>query len=176
MAGSLAVNVVSPHEAARLAVQGFARLPAGAAGAGAAAAKTFLFPGNPFHRQLQPPHLALGVGKAGTAYWVEAAAKTVAYTARGFRFYYVDERTPEGGATNLAVDGAAHAAEFWRLSHEVEGQGPWDWTFVKGVGYVPFAAPVEREVVAGELPFALPEGGMSLTELMKKLAEGGHQL
>lgn len=171
MMESLAVNVGSPHEAARLAIEGFARLPAGAA-------KAFLFTGNPYHRQLQPANLALGIGKTATAYWLETAAKTAAYRAQGFKFYYVDERTPEGEATNMAIDGEAHAIEFWRLSHEIEEQSHWDWTFVKGApgGYVPFASQVERTVKQVEVPFALPQGGLSLTELVKIMTEGGMQL
>lgn len=171
MMESLAVNIASPHEAARLAVKGFAKLPA-------SAAKTFMFTGNPYHRELQPTNLALGIGKSGTAYWLETAAKTPDYTSQGFKFYYVDERTPDGRATDLAIDGEAHAVEFWRLSHEIREQSHWDWTFVKGTpgGYVPFEAQVERELKQLELPFEFPEGGITLTELIKKLTERGLDL
>lgn len=165
---ALAVNTASPHEAARLAVKGFTSLPEGTA-------KTFLFTGNPYHQQLNTTSILLGIGKTATAYWVEAAAKTPGYQRQGFRFYYVDERTPEGGATNLDIDGEAHAVEFWRLSHEIKEQSHWDWTFVKGTpgGYVPFEAQVARKIKAMELPFELPEGGISIEEFIKRLTEHG---
>lgn len=165
---SMAVNIASPYEAARLAIKGFASLPA-------SAAKTFLFTGNPYHRQLQPTNVALGIGKTGTAYWIETAAKTTEYQKQGFKFYYVDERTPEGNATNMDIDGEAHAVEFWRLSHEIPEQSHWNWTFIKNSpgGYVPFEAQVERELKRLDVPLELPEGGMTLTELVKTLNEGG---
>lgn len=168
MVESVAVNTVSPYEAARLAIKGFASLPS-------TAAKTFLFTGNPYHRQLQTANIALGIGKTATAYFIEASAKSVEYQRQGFKFYYVDERTPEGNATNMDIDGGAHADEFWRLSHEIREQSHWDWTFVKGTegGYVPFEAQVEREVKKVELPIELPEGGITLTELVKMMTEQG---
>lgn len=161
---ALAVNTVSPHEAARLAIKGFASLPADAS-------KTFIFTGNPYHRELMTTNLVLGVGKSGSAYWVEAAAKTPAYLKQGFKFYYVDERTPEGEASGLSIDGEAHAVEFWRLSHEIKEQSHWDWTFVKGTpdGYVHFDAQVERKIKTVDMPFELPEGGLAYEELYKKL-------
>lgn len=168
MMESLAVNIGSAHEAARLAIKGFAKLPE-------SAAKTFLFTGNPYHRQLMSANIALGTGKTGTAYWLEAAAKTTEYLSQGFRFYYVDERTPEGNATNLSIDGEAHAVGFWRLSHEIKEQSHWDWTFVKGTpgGYVAFDAQVERKIKMFEVPFELPEGGFSFEELVRRLSEHG---
>lgn len=54
------------------------------------------------------------------------------------RFYYTDERKPDGSVAGSAIDGAAHAELYVKLSEE-KNQGPWDQTFVKGVGYVDFS-------------------------------------
>jgi hypothetical protein len=52
------------------------------------------------------------------------------------RFYYVDERKPNG-APKYRVDGDAHADLYWALSQGKE-QEPWMQTFVKGEGYKKF--------------------------------------
>jgi hypothetical protein len=54
------------------------------------------------------------------------------------RFYYADERKADGSAA-FAIDGEAHANIFTQLA-EGTNQGPWEQTFVKGVGYKNFAA------------------------------------
>lgn len=56
---------------------------------------------------------------------------------KDYRSYYVDERGADGESVMLAIDGEAHALEFWRLAHRVVGQGHWAWTFVKGGGMWP---------------------------------------
>lgn len=164
----MAVNIVSAHEAARLAIKGFSQLPE-------TAAKTFLFTGNPYHTQLITTNLGLGIGKTGTAYWIEGAAKTPEYLEQGFKFYYVDERTVDGHATNMDIDGPGHAVEFWRLSHEIKEQTHWDWTFVKGTpgGYVKFEGQVERELKPLDLPVEVPEGGIPVDELLKLFRANG---
>ena len=54
------------------------------------------------------------------------------------RFYYADERTPDGAPVYSAIDGEAHAKMYWQLAIGDE-QGPWQATFVKGVGYRDFS-------------------------------------
>lgn len=54
------------------------------------------------------------------------------------RFYYADERKPDGNAVYNAIDGEAHAMHYVELA-EGKTQGPWQQTFVKGVGYKSFA-------------------------------------
>lgn len=49
-------------------------------------------------------------------------------------FYYVDERTESGQPVMGKIDGEAHGEFVWSLAQQKE-QGPWDATFVKGVGY-----------------------------------------
>lgn len=53
------------------------------------------------------------------------------------RFYYADERKPDGSPAYFDIDGAAHAKHYVDLS-EGASQGPWQQTFVKGVGYKQF--------------------------------------
>jgi hypothetical protein len=52
------------------------------------------------------------------------------------RFYYVDERKPDG-SPKYRVDGEAHADLFWELAQK-EVHGPWLQTFVKDIGYQDF--------------------------------------
>lgn len=53
------------------------------------------------------------------------------------RFYYSDERKADGAAASSAIDGEAHAELYLQLA-EGKSQGPWQQTFVKGVGYKKF--------------------------------------
>jgi hypothetical protein len=52
------------------------------------------------------------------------------------RFYYADERKPDGGPI-YRVNGDAHGEMYWELSQGKE-QGPWMQSFVKGIGYKAF--------------------------------------
>jgi hypothetical protein len=56
-------------------------------------------------------------------------------------FYYADERTEDGNAVGGSISGEAAAEEYPRIA-EIEGQGPWMYTFVKGGGYRDFAKKV----------------------------------
>ena len=53
-----------------------------------------------------------------------------------YRFYYVDERQPDGGPT-IPVNGQAAVEVYVELAEKRE-QGPWDYTFIHGKGYVEF--------------------------------------
>ena len=55
------------------------------------------------------------------------------------RFYYGDERKADGAAAFRDIDGEAHGKIYLELA-EGEEQGPWQQTFVKGVGYKHFPA------------------------------------
>ncbi len=55
----------------------------------------------------------------------------------GASFYYVDERTEKGQPIMGKIDGPAHGDFCWELAQRKD-QGPWDATFVKGVGYKDF--------------------------------------
>ncbi len=58
-------------------------------------------------------------------------------------FYYVDERTENGQSVMSAIDGRAHGEFCFELARS-EGQGPWDATFVKGIGYRDFESVTTR--------------------------------
>ena len=52
------------------------------------------------------------------------------------RFYFADERQVDGGPT-IPVDGPAAAEAYVELAEDPK-QRPWQYTFVKGKGYVDF--------------------------------------
>lgn len=168
----LAVSVVSAYTAARLAVKGWSTLPA-------STPKTYLYTGNMQTTLMLPASHALGMGKNAAAYFIETAASAYQKAGRAdYRFYYVDERTPGGGSVLADVDGGAHALEFWKLVHKVEGQSHWCWTFFKGDvargedgTYFRARGTVDREYEAGGVP-GLPEGGMSYRELLEGIKTG----
>jgi hypothetical protein len=53
------------------------------------------------------------------------------------RFFYGDERTPEGGPMSPPIGAEAHSEFYLKLATE-ETDVPWDATFVAGKGYVDF--------------------------------------
>jgi hypothetical protein len=58
-------------------------------------------------------------------------------TAGLIRFYYADERKADGSSIAREISGEAHAALYVSLAGDLT-QGPWQQTFVKGVGYKQF--------------------------------------
>ncbi|ROW05820.1 hypothetical protein VMCG_05130 [Cytospora schulzeri] len=167
----LAVSVVSAYTAARLAVKGWSTLPA-------TASKVYLYTGNMQTTLLLPGAHPLGMGKNAAAYFIEVAASAYQKAGKDYRFYYVDERTPEGGSVLADIDGGAHALEFWKLAHKVEGQSHWCWTFFKGDvakgeegTYFRARGAVDREYEAGGVP-GLPEGGMAYRDLLESMKAG----
>ncbi|KAM0283250.1 hypothetical protein ACHAQH_002544 [Verticillium albo-atrum] len=80
------------------------------------------------------PLLDLGVGKSATAHIIQSAA--AAYADQESKFYYADERKADGSA-KFNVSGEAHAKLYVELA-ESASQGPWQQTFVDGVGYKQF--------------------------------------
>ncbi|KIM93812.1 hypothetical protein OIDMADRAFT_136870 [Oidiodendron maius Zn] len=126
-AASININTVSVYAALQASIAAFSKLPA-------STSRTFFYTGNALNRVVIPSYLDLGVGKTATAYIIEAS--TIAYKDKGFKFYYIDERKPDG-RTVYPTDGPGHAAEFIRLA-EASEQGPWDHTFVKGEGFKKF--------------------------------------
>ncbi|KAL8278900.1 hypothetical protein RQP46_008771 [Phenoliferia psychrophenolica] len=128
-ASHLAVNVTSPFAAAQEALSGLETLTSGGRDL------TFLYTGNALNRMIIPSLLAGGAGKSATAHWIQIGAQL--YKDKGAKFYYVDERTADGGVAGSNLDGPAHAEEFLRLVEGMVQEEPLD-TFVKGKGYVKF--------------------------------------
>ncbi|KAK1751480.1 hypothetical protein QBC47DRAFT_391893 [Echria macrotheca] len=125
---ALNVNTTSAFVAAQQAVLGFEQLPA-------SASKTFIFTGNALNTMTLAPLMLAGMGKSATAHMIQSAA--AAYADKGYKFYYADERKADGRPAYMDIDGAAHGDEYVRLAEE-NSQGPWHYTFVKGVGYKQF--------------------------------------
>ncbi|ATZ55418.1 hypothetical protein BCIN_12g00160 [Botrytis cinerea B05.10] len=124
----LNVVITSAYAAAHEAVEGFKTLPE-------ATNKTFIYTGNILNRQVVPPFLAFGIGKSGAAHLIQGASE--AYKKDGYRFYWADERTTEGGHVGNAIDGEAHGEFYYELATS-EDPLTWDATFVAGKGYVDF--------------------------------------
>ncbi|KAJ4369762.1 Short chain dehydrogenase/reductase dmxR12 [Neocucurbitaria cava] len=66
---------------------------------------------------------------------LESAA--AAFAHKGYKFYYADERLPDGKLGGRGISGQAHG-EFYLHLAQGETQGPWLQTFVKGKGYIEF--------------------------------------
>ncbi|APA08969.1 hypothetical protein SS1G_02820 [Sclerotinia sclerotiorum 1980 UF-70] len=125
----LAINTVSAYAAAQAAVEGFKKLPR-------TIKKTFIYTGNNGNTFIFPQFLLLGIGKSSAWYLIQTMVATPGFAAEGYRFYFADERTPEGKAMHH-TSGPGHAEFFLQLA-EQEGQGESLATFVRGKGYVGF--------------------------------------
>ncbi|KAF2149519.1 NAD(P)-binding protein [Myriangium duriaei CBS 260.36] len=126
----LTVNTVSVYAAAAEAVKGFKKLPD-------TLPKVFTVTGNMLNEAPlgDGSFVTLGAGKSATAHILATA--TVGYKSAGYRFYYVDQRTVEGGPVLNGVDGEGHAQMFESLIDGKEDL-PWQVTFVSGTGYKKF--------------------------------------
>ncbi|CAH0043712.1 unnamed protein product [Clonostachys solani] len=126
----LNVNTVSPYVAAQQAVLGWETLPADTK-------KSFIYTGNILNISILPVPfvLTLGTGKAASAFWLGLSDAT--YAAKGFRFFYADERNEDGTPVGNNIDGPAHGKFYAQLAGH-EQDIPWHATFVKGKGYVEF--------------------------------------
>ncbi|KAJ6134570.1 hypothetical protein N7523_000892 [Penicillium sp. IBT 18751x] len=122
------VNIVSAYVAAQFAVKSFAQLPP-------ESPRTFIYTGNKLPLMVVQPLLLQGVGKAGAAHLIHYLAEE--YKDKGYKFYFADERKPDGEPVYSAIDGSAHAQFYIQLAED-NMQEPWFATFVKGQGYVPF--------------------------------------
>ncbi|KAI1354911.1 hypothetical protein F5Y01DRAFT_271623 [Xylaria sp. FL0043] len=128
------VNSVSAAVAAHEAVKGFLELESqGKLGSGGA---TYLFNGNALNDKPLPGFFSLGIGKSASAYTVAYLART-AYNDKPFSFYYVDERASDGRPMYSGINSDAHADVFLQLAQDPK-QGPWQYTFTKGIGYGSF--------------------------------------
>lgn len=91
-----------------------------------------LHTGNMLNRASKPDVVVFGMCKSAAAHMIWGLS--VAYEPQGFKFYFVDERQAEGGPT-IPVSGES-AAEMYVQLAEYQNQGPWNFTFVRGRGYV----------------------------------------
>jgi hypothetical protein len=123
----LNINTVTPYAAAQEAAKRFAQLPSDVQ-------KTFIFTGNKANTVVTPAVMTFGIRKSASWYMIQSLV--AAFKDSGFRFYYVDERTPEGKGMRY-ISGAAHAEMFEDLVDK-KVQAPPLATFVRGKGYTAF--------------------------------------
>ncbi|KAK7921022.1 short-chain dehydrogenase [Apiospora marii] len=126
----MAVSAKSTYAAAREAIKGFRKTGPGS---------TFIMTGNKPNTGALPGVLCFGMGRFGCgAYDPERQCFIQEHGLQKptgwLRFYYVDQRQPDGGPT-IPVDGAAHARLYLDLVNDPEPR-QWDYTFVDGQGYV----------------------------------------
>ncbi|EED15807.1 short-chain dehydrogenase, putative [Talaromyces stipitatus ATCC 10500] len=124
----LHVNTTSAFVAAQHAALSFERLPDHRS-------KTFIYTGNILNETTIASLLDGGVGKSATAHIIRSAA--AAYSNKGFKFYYADERKADGTPVYSKISGEAHGKFYVELA-EHKSQGPWQQTFVEDVGYKHF--------------------------------------
>ncbi|KAF3935190.1 hypothetical protein ABW20_dc0109829 [Dactylellina cionopaga] len=126
----LAINTTSVYAALKEAVTSFQALPD-------SITKVFFYTGNKLATPgfVLPSLFTLGVGKTATSHLVEVAS--VAYKDAGYKFYFIDERTEDGGP-QYKVSGEGHADFAVSLLEGRGGEVPWYATFVKGKGYTKF--------------------------------------
>ncbi|KAI0121068.1 hypothetical protein BJ170DRAFT_600077 [Xylariales sp. AK1849] len=130
VASDLNVNTITPYVVAQQAVRRWETLPKDIK-------KTFIFTGNNMNVVVVPMPMMLGggMGKAATAFWLGVADLTSA--AKGYRFFYADERHGDGRSKGAEVSGPAHGEFYAQLANH-EKDVPWHATFVKDKGYVQF--------------------------------------
>ena len=102
----------------------------------------FIYTGNGFPTSIVPEQPGLGGGKAASAYLIESAAYAL---GKSSHWYFADERLPDGSPVMMDLSGEAHADAYWDLAMGKE-QRPWNYTFVKGKGYVKFGDVVDHKV------------------------------
>ncbi|KAF2137747.1 uncharacterized protein K452DRAFT_278106 [Aplosporella prunicola CBS 121167] len=124
----IAINTTSAYAAAAEAVAEFAHLPP-------ELPKSFIYTANGLGSMPQPQLISLGLGKTAMAHVIENAV--IAYRGKGWTFYYCDERLEDGNFAAGAINGPAHAEQYWELSQDRQ-QGEWRYTFVAGLGYKRF--------------------------------------
>ncbi|PQE31464.1 Short-chain dehydrogenase reductase SDR protein [Rutstroemia sp. NJR-2017a WRK4] len=122
------VILVSGFAAIQESIAGFRTLPENTL-------KTFIYTGNILNRTIYPTLITFGAAKTAVAHMIEGASGV--YAKEGFRFYWADERAPNGAAAGRGIDGKAHADFYHELASSEETK-TWDATFVKGKGYVDF--------------------------------------
>ncbi|KAI6080762.1 NAD(P)-binding protein [Hypoxylon rubiginosum] len=130
---NLNINTVSVYAATREAIKGFDKL--GANGLGPTGG-TFIFTGNLLNIGALGGHMAFGMGKSAGAHMIQHLA-LVEFSDRPYKFYYADERHEDGVYMTTDLNGDAHAEAYLELAKDPK-QRSWDYTFVRGKGYVEF--------------------------------------
>jgi len=128
------INTVSAYVAAQEAVKGWEAL------GNEGGKKTFIYTGNLLNQKVMPVpvFLTLGVGKSASAHWIGLADGVFGQEKeKAWRFFYADQRQPDGSPMLKGVSGPAHGELYAQLVQQ-EKDVPWLVTFVEGKGYVKF--------------------------------------
>ncbi|KAJ9612159.1 hypothetical protein H2200_003756 [Cladophialophora chaetospira] len=118
------IGLDSAYIAAQEALRVFRSLPSSTDTA-------FIFTGNALAQIAIPGVLPFALGKVAAAMLIEYCAN--AYGKDGYRFYFADERMPDGRPAAEGIDGVAHGEMYWELANEKK-QSKWLVTFTKGQG------------------------------------------
>ncbi len=141
-ATDMAINTVGCYAAASSAAAGFAKLSSGP--------KVFIYTGNGLPTTIIPELPGLGAGKAAAAYLIETAANALKDDSH---WYFADERFADGKAVMSYLSGEAHSEAFYELAMR-KSQGPWNYTFVKGKGYLKCSDTVDHAFITQAELFA----------------------
>ncbi|KAH6654704.1 hypothetical protein BKA67DRAFT_536008 [Truncatella angustata] len=98
--------------------------------------RTFIYTGNIQAKKLLPMPVitSMGVTKRASYYWLGVADKL--YREKGFRFFFTDQRSSQGGPNNVA--GPEEHAEMYERIVKSPDEYPFYATFVDGKGLVQF--------------------------------------
>lgn len=100
--------------------------------------KAFIYTGNIQNISPFPFVATVGLGKAGTYSALGVADKL--FGEKGYKFYYADERTPEGAPVLQGTSGEGAADFYFDLAENENKDIPVEATFVTGKGYTVFDA------------------------------------
>ncbi|WWC89656.1 uncharacterized protein L201_004581 [Kwoniella dendrophila CBS 6074] len=106
---ALNINTVSPYYAAGVAYARNNKI-------------IFIYTGNGMNTMLDPKITSLGIGKAGSAHFIEEAAKEE--FLRPAQFYYCDQRRLDGTPCYTGLSGQAHADLYIKLAQNTEQADP----------------------------------------------------
>ncbi|KAH9893102.1 NAD(P)-binding protein [Xylariomycetidae sp. FL2044] len=121
-------NALSPYIAAREAVGGFEELHA--AGKLGNEGATFIYTGNALDSTAAPGMMLFGLGKGVGANMIRHLALG-SFMDKPYKFYYGDERHPDGRPKFTGLSGESHAKMYFELAQDPK-QGPWYRTFIDG--------------------------------------------
>ena len=74
---------------------------------------------------------------------MESAARALGDPGKS-NWYFADERFANGYPVMMKLNGEAHGEMYYKMTTEPK-QGPWNYTFVKGKGYVRFDDVVDHK-------------------------------
>lgn len=128
--GDQTINVTSAFSAIQESIKTFEKTPA------TEKPKTFIYTGN--IQNIKPVSFitTVGIGKCGAFSALGVADQL--FGAKGYRFYYADERVASGEPASMGLSGEAAAEFYFDLAENGNKDIPIEATFVSGKGYFKF--------------------------------------